>query len=87
MTRFRRRRVLLQIGIAAPILAYASVGLAALTWPGFDHATQYLSELGATVEVYRNDAISVAEVAAMHPDRIVISPGPCTPSEAGISIA
>jgi len=48
---------------------------------------QYLSELGATVEVYRNDAISVAEVAAMRPDRIVISPGPCTPSEAGISIA
>ncbi len=48
---------------------------------------QYLSELGATVDVYRNDAISVAEVAAMRPDRIVISPGPCTPSEAGISIA
>ncbi|MEI7769366.1 MAG: aminodeoxychorismate/anthranilate synthase component II [Chloroflexales bacterium] len=48
---------------------------------------QYLCELGATVEVYRNDAISVAEVAAMRPDRIVISPGPCTPSEAGISVA
>lgn len=46
MTRFRRRRFLLRIGIAAPILAYASVGVAALTWPGFDHATQYLSELG-----------------------------------------
>jgi len=46
MTRFRRRRALLQIGIAAPILAYASVGLAALTWPGFNHAKQYLSELG-----------------------------------------
>ncbi|MEI7642823.1 MAG: aminodeoxychorismate/anthranilate synthase component II [Chloroflexales bacterium] len=48
---------------------------------------QYLCELGATVEVYRNDAISVAEVAAMRPDRIVISPGPCTPNEAGISVA
>ena len=46
MNRFRRRRVLLQIGIAAPIVAYASVGVAALTWPGFDHATQYISELG-----------------------------------------
>ncbi|NNJ08843.1 aminodeoxychorismate/anthranilate synthase component II [Chloroflexales bacterium ZM16-3] len=47
---------------------------------------QYLCELGATVEVHRNDQISVAEVAAMRPDRIVISPGPCTPNEAGISI-
>jgi anthranilate synthase component II len=47
---------------------------------------QYLCELGATVEVYRNDAISVADVAAMQPDRIVISPGPCTPNEAGISV-
>lgn len=46
MNRFRRRRFLLRIGIAAPILAYASVGVAALTWPGFDHATQYISELG-----------------------------------------
>ncbi len=48
---------------------------------------QYLCELGATVEVQRNDQISVAEVAARRPDRIVISPGPCTPNEAGISIA
>ncbi|MFM8820467.1 MAG: DUF998 domain-containing protein [Phenylobacterium sp.] len=47
MSRFRRRRFLLQIGVAAPILAYVSVGVAALTWPGFDHATQYISELGA----------------------------------------
>lgn len=46
MNRFRRRRFLLRIGIAAPIVAYASVGIAALTWPGFDHATQYISELG-----------------------------------------
>ena len=47
---------------------------------------QYLSELGATVDVRRNDKVTVAEVAAMRPDRIVISPGPCTPNEAGISI-
>ena len=46
MKQFRRRRFLLRIGIAAPILAYVSVGVAALTWPGFDHATQYISELG-----------------------------------------
>lgn len=48
---------------------------------------QYLSELGASVEVRRNDAIGVTEAAALHPDRIVVSPGPCTPAEAGISIA
>ncbi len=47
---------------------------------------QYLCELGAQVDVYRNDALSVAEVAALQPDRIVISPGPCTPNEAGISV-
>ncbi|MDW8404707.1 aminodeoxychorismate/anthranilate synthase component II [Chloroflexus sp.] len=47
---------------------------------------QYLCELGADVEVVRNDQITVAEVAARHPDRIVISPGPCTPAEAGISV-
>ena len=47
---------------------------------------QYLSELGAKVEVRRNDQVSVAEVAAMRPEKIVISPGPCTPREAGISV-
>ncbi len=47
---------------------------------------QYLSELGASVDVRRNDAISVAEAAALRPDRLVVSPGPCTPAEAGISI-
>ncbi|GIV88058.1 MAG: glutamine amidotransferase [Chloroflexus sp.] len=47
---------------------------------------QYLCELGATVDVVRNDQITVAEVAACQPDRIVISPGPCTPAEAGISV-
>ena len=47
---------------------------------------QYLCELGAEVEVRRNDKLTVAEAAAMEPDRIVVSPGPCTPTEAGISI-
>jgi anthranilate synthase/aminodeoxychorismate synthase-like glutamine amidotransferase len=47
---------------------------------------QYLGELGAEVDVRRNDQLSVDEVEALHPDRIVVSPGPCTPHEAGISI-
>ena len=47
---------------------------------------QYLEELGAKVEVRRNDHVTVAEVAAMRPEKIVISPGPCTPREAGISV-
>ena len=47
---------------------------------------QYLGELGADVEVRRNDQVSVSEVEALHPDRILISPGPCTPSDAGISV-
>ena len=47
---------------------------------------QYLGELGADVEVRRNDQVTVDEVEAMRPEKIVISPGPCTPREAGISI-
>ena len=47
---------------------------------------QYLCELGATVEVRRNDKVTVAEVAALGPGRIVVSPGPCTPREAGVSV-
>ena len=47
---------------------------------------QYFGELGEEVRVYRNDAISVDDIAAMAPRRIVISPGPCTPNEAGVSI-
>jgi len=47
---------------------------------------QYLGELGAEVEVRRNDQVTVDEIAALRPERIVISPGPCTPHEAGISI-
>jgi anthranilate synthase/aminodeoxychorismate synthase-like glutamine amidotransferase len=47
---------------------------------------QYLGELGAAVEVRRNDEISVGDIEAMQPERIVVSPGPCTPQDAGISI-
>ena len=47
---------------------------------------QYLGELGAEVVVRRNDQVTVDEIEALHPERIVISPGPCTPNEAGISI-
>lgn len=47
---------------------------------------QYLGELGAEVQVFRNDQISVDQVAALRPERIVLSPGPCTPNEAGICL-
>lgn len=47
---------------------------------------QYLGELGEDVTVYRNDQITVGEIEGLKPDRIVISPGPCTPSEAGVSV-
>jgi anthranilate synthase component II len=47
---------------------------------------QYLGELGADVHVYRNDAITLEQISAWRPERIVISPGPCTPNEAGISV-
>ena len=47
---------------------------------------QYLGELGQDVLVYRNDEIDLAKVAELKPDHIVISPGPCTPNEAGISV-
>ncbi|MDX9768652.1 MAG: aminodeoxychorismate/anthranilate synthase component II [Ectothiorhodospiraceae bacterium] len=47
---------------------------------------QYFGELGAEVVVRRNDAVSVDEIEAMQPERIVVSPGPCTPNEAGVSL-
>ena len=47
---------------------------------------QYLGELGEDIRVYRNNKITVGEIEEMRPDRIVISPGPCTPNEAGISV-
>jgi len=46
---------------------------------------QYLGELGAAVKVFRNNKITVEQLAGMQPDKVVISPGPCTPKEAGIS--
>ncbi|MFZ3621722.1 aminodeoxychorismate synthase component 2 [Leclercia barmai] len=48
---------------------------------------QYFCELGAEVEVRRNDVLSLEDVAALNPQKIVISPGPCTPDESGISLA
>ena len=48
---------------------------------------QYLGELGADVQVYRNDAVTIETIEAMNPTQIVISPGPCTPDKAGISTA
>ena len=51
------------------------------------NVVQYFGELGAEVEVYRNDEISVQDIAKKNPDHLVISPGPCTPNEAGISMA
>ena len=47
---------------------------------------QYLGELGADVQVYRNDAITLAQIESLNPEKIVISPGPCTPTEAGVSL-
>lgn len=51
------------------------------------NVVQYLGELGANVVVHRNDAIDLATIERLQPERIVISPGPCTPNEAGISMA
>jgi anthranilate synthase/aminodeoxychorismate synthase-like glutamine amidotransferase len=53
------------------------------TW----NLVQYLSELGAEVKVVRNDEVETSDVAALKPEGIVISPGPCTPKEAGVSLA
>jgi len=52
------------------------------TW----NIVQYLCELGAEVKVYRNDELTLAEIETMQPEKIVISPGPCTPDQAGISV-
>ena len=53
------------------------------TW----NIVQYLAELGAEVQVFRNDEIDLAGIEAQRPERLVISPGPCSPAEAGISVA
>jgi anthranilate synthase component II len=47
---------------------------------------QYFGELGANVTVIRNDQVNIGDIAALNPDKIVISPGPCTPKEAGVSV-
>jgi anthranilate synthase/aminodeoxychorismate synthase-like glutamine amidotransferase len=65
-------------------------GMSVLVIDNYDSFTynlvQYLGELGAEVEVVRNDVESVDEMLARDPDRVVVSPGPCTPAEAGVSI-
>lgn len=48
---------------------------------------QYLGEMGQELKVFRNDKITVEEIEALKPDRLIVSPGPCTPNEAGISVA
>lgn len=50
------------------------------------NVVQYLAELGAEVKVFRNDEITIEEIEALNPDQLVVSPGPCTPNEAGISV-
>jgi len=50
------------------------------------NVVQYFGELGADVKVFRNDEISVQDIEKLNPERLVISPGPCTPNEAGISV-
>lgn len=50
------------------------------------NVVQYFAELGANVQVYRNDEITIEQIEALNPDHLVISPGPCTPHEAGISV-
>ena len=47
---------------------------------------QYVGEMGSEIDVYRNDKISIPDIRRMNPDKIILSPGPCTPSEAGVSI-
>jgi anthranilate synthase component 2 len=50
------------------------------------NVVQYFAELGADVQVYRNDEITIEQIEALNPSHLVISPGPCTPNEAGISV-
>jgi anthranilate synthase component 2 len=51
------------------------------------NVVQYFGELGANVKIFRNDEITIEEIEALKPDHLVISPGPCTPNEAGVSVA
>ena len=74
-----------------PSLRYARVSVRILVIDNYDSFTfnlvQYLGELGATSTVVKNDAIDLAGIAAHAPDGVLVSPGPCTPNEAGISLA
>lgn len=51
------------------------------------NVVQYFAELGADVKVFRNDEVTISDIEALNPDHLVISPGPCTPNEAGVSMA
>ena len=72
------------------VTRHSSVAAMLLMIDNYDSFTynlvQYLGELGEDVRVYRNDKITVEEIETLHPQRLVISPGPCTPKEAGISV-
>ncbi|OTE96199.1 anthranilate/aminodeoxychorismate synthase component II [Crenothrix sp. D3] len=74
-----------------PTPPFAKGGVKVVMVDNYDSFTynlvQYFGELGADVTVVRNDQVSVEDIAALAPDKIVISPGPCTPKEAGISVA
>jgi anthranilate synthase/aminodeoxychorismate synthase-like glutamine amidotransferase len=72
------------------LVASGSIGMRVLVIDNYDSFTynlvQYLGELGAEVTVVRNDRATVDELLATGPDRVVVSPGPCTPNEAGITL-
>jgi anthranilate synthase/aminodeoxychorismate synthase-like glutamine amidotransferase len=70
------------VGYARPVRALVIDNYDSFTY----NLVQYLGELGAQVEVVRNDRASVDELLASRPDRVIVSPGPCTPNEAGISL-
>jgi len=75
----------------APVMRHDGAPLRVLMVDNYDSFTfnlvQYLGELGAETTVWRNDAFALGDVAAFAPDGIVVSPGPCTPNEAGLSVA
>jgi anthranilate synthase component 2 len=75
----------------SPLSPFTKEGVKVLMIDNYDSFTynlvQYFGELGAEVIVKRNDEVSIAEIEALQPDKLVISPGPCTPKEAGISVA
>ena len=82
--------VLADPGPDAPVVDYAGEGRRVLVIDNYDSFTynlvQYLAELGADVTVWRNDTFGLDEVADLAPERIVLSPGPCTPAEAGATV-